>query len=140
MNVNVSSSGQGTKTVILQIPKVRLQNQTFELVSNIFFFRTSNKLELQRKVVEEIRFVDGGKLWIVWVWDYYITSLLVLYIRTFHSPSLNIYWYQQRGKNDIACSICLSNVAIFAPPDDLITMLLTFEQSLLKTFLYIWML
>ena len=62
MNVNVSSSGQGTKTVILQIPKVRLQNQTFELVDNIFFFRTSNKLELQRKVVEEIRIVDGGKL------------------------------------------------------------------------------
>ena len=62
MNVNVSSSGQGTKTVILQIPKVILQNQTFELVDNIFFFRTSNKLDLQRNVVEEIRIVDGGKL------------------------------------------------------------------------------
>ena len=40
MNVNVTSSGQGTKTVILQIPKVCLpENLTFDPISNLFYFQ-----------------------------------------------------------------------------------------------------
>ena len=40
MNVNVTSSGQGTKTVILQIPKVcLLENLTFGPISNLFYFQ-----------------------------------------------------------------------------------------------------
>ena len=37
MNVNVTSSGQGTKTVILQIPKVcLLENLIFDPIFNLF--------------------------------------------------------------------------------------------------------
>ena len=48
MNVNVSSSGQGTKTVILQIPKVRLIKKTSVRVKRITekLFRTSSKMSV----------------------------------------------------------------------------------------------
>ena len=49
MNVNVSSSGQGTKTVILQIPKVRLIKKNIaERVKRITekLFRTSSKMSV----------------------------------------------------------------------------------------------
>ena len=41
MNVNVTSSGQGTKTVILQIPKVCClpENFTFDQMFNPFHFQ-----------------------------------------------------------------------------------------------------
>ena len=49
MNVNVSSSGQGTKTVILQIPKVRLIKKNiaerFKRITEKLF-RTSSKMSV----------------------------------------------------------------------------------------------
>ena len=61
MNVNVTSSGQGTKTVILQIPKVCINFHswktivividTLDQIFNYFTFRTSNKEVVQQAEV-----------------------------------------------------------------------------------------
>ena len=63
MNVNVTSSGQGTKTVILQIPKVCLpENLAFDPILTFFTFRTSNKeIVHQAEVVwKHVRFGFGN--------------------------------------------------------------------------------
>ena len=52
MNVNVSSSGQGTKTVILQIPKVRDRREDF-IDLNVSV--TGHQVRRERREAEERR-------------------------------------------------------------------------------------
>ena len=65
MNVNVSSSGQGTKTVILQIPKVRQNRRFYQHLSHLSFFRTSSKMEGRaQKLYENVLDLVLGTLYI----------------------------------------------------------------------------
>ena len=65
MNVNVSSSGQGTKTVILQIPKVRQNRRFYQHLSHFSFFRTSSKMEGRaQKLYENVLDLVLGTLYI----------------------------------------------------------------------------
>ena len=52
MNVNVTSSGQGTKTVILQIPKVRYRREDF-IDLNVSV--TGHQVRRDRREAEERR-------------------------------------------------------------------------------------
>ena len=78
MNVNVSSSGQGTKTVILQIPKVDDTNKPVDtdfnlIVSSGYPVKTDSSKRKTGSEAEKEKIIVNNYCW-VWVLNIDITS------------------------------------------------------------------
>ena len=100
MNVNVSSSGQGTKTVILQIPKVENISQPGPSVFNVSLSGYPVKHETwKRKTgseVEKEKIIVNNYCW-VWVSNIDIHHIfIILHNFNMHNPSFIKTWTERR--------------------------------------------